>query len=206
MKKVILFLLAVAAGYFGYQHFAADNTSTDTVAVQDVSEGIITDTFSAANGILEETRDVVEVVQENSAAVVEELESTTESAVETVGEGITDLADAGVEIVGEVVAGTGMYVDYSDTDISSLDGKIVLDFYASWCPACRKLESDINDSLLDIPAGVNLVKVNYDTETALKQQYGVTRQHTLVQIDQQGNLIKKWSGGSTLESILSEIQ
>ncbi len=40
----------------------------------------------------------------------------------------------------------------------------------------------------------------------LKKKYGVTYQHTLVQVDAAGNTIKKWSGGNTLSSVLSMIQ
>jgi len=33
----------------------------------------------------------------------------------------------------------------------------------------------------------------------------INTQHTLVQVDKDGNLIKKWSGGSKLDAIVSEI-
>lgn len=123
-------------------------------------------------------------------------------------EGITDLAATDVERVSEVhaISGPGLYVKYEDVNIASLNGKIVLNFHASWCTSCRRLENDIINSLIDIPSGVNLVKVNYDSEMALKNKYGITQQHTSVQVDNQGNLIKKWSGGNTLESIIIELQ
>ena len=77
---------------------------------------------------------------------------------------------------------------------------------SSWCPSCRKLEKDINASLSDIPADVTILKVNYDSEKELKTKYAVTQQHTLVQVDQSGNIINKWSGGNTLESIIGKIK
>jgi len=100
----------------------------------------------------------------------------------------------------------GSVVAYEDTDISTLSGNIVLYFYASWCPTCRTLTADIDESLADVPSDLTIVVVNYDKSTDLKKQYGVTSQHTLVQVDSTGNQITKWSGGNTLESIISQIQ
>jgi hypothetical protein len=53
---------------------------------------------------------------------------------------------------------------------------------------------------------VSILKVDYDKETELKKKYGVTYQHTLVQVDKDGNLIKKWSGSPTLTKLVSEIK
>jgi hypothetical protein len=50
------------------------------------------------------------------------------------------------------------------------------------------------------------LKVDYESSTELKKKYGVTYQHTLVQVDAQGNMITKWSGGNTLESLLEKIK
>ncbi|KXK10180.1 MAG: hypothetical protein UZ22_OP11002000912 [Microgenomates bacterium OLB23] len=56
-----------------------------------------------------------------------------------------------------------------------------------------------------------VIRVNYndpqtdDEEKALAKQYGVGYQHTFVQIDQQGNEVTKWNGGS-LKELLSSIK
>lgn len=102
---------------------------------------------------------------------------------------------------------TGSYVTYSADKLAMAEtGDVVLFFHASWCPSCRALNSDIEKNLSRIPAGVTILKTDYDKETDLKKKYGVTTQHTLVQVDKDGNLIKKWSGGSKLENLLSQIQ
>lgn len=82
----------------------------------------------------------------------------------------------------------------------------MLFFHAPWCPSCRGLNSNIEANRDDIPASLTILKTDYDTETALKQKYGVTIQHTLVQVDKDGNLIKKWSGGGTLTTIINQIK
>lgn len=101
----------------------------------------------------------------------------------------------------------GTYEVYAPEKLSlANNGDVVLFFYASWCPYCRTAESDINENINQIPGDVHILKTNYDTETALKQKYGVTYQHTFVQVDSSGNLIKKWSGSVTLGEIIANIQ
>ena len=101
----------------------------------------------------------------------------------------------------------GSYEVYDASKLAMAEkGKVVLFFKASWCPSCRTLDADIKASLGDIPAGVTILEVDYDKYGELKQKYGVTMQHTLVQVDKGGNQIMKWSGGATLESIVEKLK
>jgi len=58
----------------------------------------------------------------------------------------------------------------------------------------------------NIPENLTILKVDYDSATDLKKKYAVTTQHTLVQVDQGGNLIKKWSGSPSLQSFVKNVQ
>ncbi len=101
----------------------------------------------------------------------------------------------------------GSYEAYSSEKLAMAEsGDVVLFFHASWCPSCRALNSDIEKNAGSIPSGVSILKLDYDKETELKKKYGVTYQHTLVQVDKDGNMIKKWSGSPKLNSLLSQIQ
>jgi thiol-disulfide isomerase/thioredoxin len=101
----------------------------------------------------------------------------------------------------------GSYEVYEASKLAMAEtGKVVLFFKASWCPSCRTLDADIKASLGDIPAGVTILEVDYDKYGELKQKYGVTMQHTLVQVDKNGNQIAKWSGGSTLEDVVKNLK
>ena len=101
----------------------------------------------------------------------------------------------------------GSYEAYSADKLARAEtGDVVLFFHASWCPSCRGLNSSIESNLKSIPPGLTILKTDYDKETELKKKYGVTYQHTLVQVDKSGNMIKKWSGGGTLDNLLSQIQ
>lgn len=101
----------------------------------------------------------------------------------------------------------GSYEAYSPEKLARAEtGDVVLFFHASWCPSCRSLSRDIESHMNAIPDGVSILKVDYDNETELKKKYEIRFQHTLVQVDKEGNLIKKWRGSSKLANLLSEIQ
>ena len=100
----------------------------------------------------------------------------------------------------------GTYELYAEDKLTlARDGTVILFFKASWCPTCRVLDTDIKNNIDSIPEGVHILEVDYDTNAALRRQYGVTVQHTLVEVDMNGALIQKWSGGSTLQSVLNRI-
>lgn len=116
------------------------------------------------------------------------------------------MMDEGAE-KSDVMMKKGSYEAYAPEKIARAEmGDVVLFFHASWCPSCRGLNADIEKNLDAIPSGVSILKVDYDKETELKKKYGVTYQHTLVQVDKDGNLIKKWSGTPSLSDLVSEIQ
>ncbi|MDA8596781.1 thioredoxin domain-containing protein [Candidatus Pacebacteria bacterium] len=101
----------------------------------------------------------------------------------------------------------GTFEDYTPAKLALAEtGEVVLFFHAGWCPSCRGLEDDINANLSAIPDGVHILKVDYDSETALKKQYGVVRQHTLVQVDASGNEIKTFTGlTNTLAQVAAQL-
>ncbi len=103
----------------------------------------------------------------------------------------------------------GSYISYADYTANLdkyKDFKVVVYFHAPWCPTCQALDKNINANLGAIPAKTVVVKTDYDSSNDLKKKYGVTYQHTLVQIDASGNKIKKRSGSPELKDVLAEIQ
>ncbi len=99
----------------------------------------------------------------------------------------------------------GVYEIYSPEKVMQATGKIVLFFNASWCPTCRALDKELKANTAKIPAGTTILSVDYDTSTELKKKYGVTTQHTLVQVDKTGNKINTWKGGN-LDTIIANTQ
>lgn len=92
----------------------------------------------------------------------------------------------------------GEYKDYSPQAVSEAQAasrKVILFFYAPWCPYCRAADEIFRSQQDKIPAGVTVFKTDYDHETDLKQKYGVNYQHTFVQIDSNGGAVTKWVSG-----------
>jgi thiol-disulfide isomerase/thioredoxin len=117
-------------------------------------------------------------------------------------------AETSDDINAEPVTSVGQFISYEDylgNESMYADKQVVLFFSAKWCPTCQALNKDINTNLSDIPSDVVIVSVDYDSNLDLRRQYGVTVQHTLVLIDKEGNQIKKWTGGNTLDSVVSQI-
>ncbi len=108
----------------------------------------------------------------------------------------------------QVMMKAGSYESYASTKVAmaSVSHDVVLFFRASWCPTCRAVDADIKAHLKDIPGTLSILDVDYDNSTDLKKKYGVTYQHTFVQVDAQGNLIKKWSGSPTLSALVAEVK
>ena len=101
-------------------------------------------------------------------------------------------------------SGPGSYITLADYEAdksaySSTD--VVLFFNAAWCSTCKEARDNIEADLAGIPSGLTIVVVDFDTATDLRQKYGVTVQHTFVQIDADGNELAKWSGSVTADEI-----
>jgi len=101
----------------------------------------------------------------------------------------------------------GVMVDYTGpADLDNLTGTNILFFKASWCITCTMLHDKLKEERADIPAGVTIWVVDYDSNEAMRRAYGVTSQHTLVQIDQSKNKINLWRGGFSLSDVMSNVK
>lgn len=98
------------------------------------------------------------------------------------------------------------YLPYTPAAFDAAKGmQRVLFFHATWCPSCRATDADIVKNLARIPANVVIFRTDYDTQAALKKQYGITSQHTFVLVDGSGKALKKWAGGK-LSTIITQTQ
>ena len=98
------------------------------------------------------------------------------------------------------------YVDYTKEDFDSASGKKrIFFFHAAWCPTCKVANENLTINAQKIPDDVIVFKTDYDTETDLKNKYGITYQHTFVQVDADGNELSKWNGGD-IEELIANVK
>jgi thiol-disulfide isomerase/thioredoxin len=81
---------------------------------------------------------------------------------------------------------------------------VVLFFNAAWCSTCKIARDNFEASLDQIPSDLTVVVVDFDDSSELRKKYGVTLQHTFVQIDGMGEMVKKWSGSTSIEQIVNQ--
>lgn len=76
----------------------------------------------------------------------------------------------------------GRYADYVDGNtMEHAYRKTILFFHASWCGDCQAFDKVLSEGL--IPAGVQILKVDYDSRQDLRQKYSVAKQSTFVELD-----------------------
>lgn len=101
-----------------------------------------------------------------------------------------------------MVKAEGKYADYNASLVGTTENTVLF-FHANWCPSCRAADGNI--SAETVPSGLTILKTDFDSNTDLKKKYGVVSQHTFVQVDANGELIKKWVGGNNVDDIVNQI-
>jgi peroxiredoxin len=109
-------------------------------------------------------------------------------------------------------------LDGNDVSLSSFRGKVVLlNFWASWCPYCRKERAELNNLqkeydgknlvIISVSGDRSLVKLQQyikknpvdfivlsDSDGEVSESYGVRALPTNFLIDRQGRILNKFSG------------
>lgn len=155
-----------------------------------------TDNQNEPSIVVEEPQEEAEIVmndedtlsnEENSAQEIEESDSNIDQ-----------------DITLEENTSPGTYADFATSKLEA-DKVNVIFFATGWCPTCQTLDKNISQNISTLPGNINILKADFDNSNDLRNRYDVRFQHTLVQVDGDGNEIKKWTGGSDIEDILSQI-
>ena len=187
--KIIALVGVIVIAILGVGYFTTSNEPAG-------SQNVVTETESTgtptATGDRPTTPSPISTAPDEAPDSVEPVVTETEEAQEDIP-AITTTVDAPVP---------GSYETYSASALAASDADTkVLFFHASWCPSCRALESNIIANQADIPEGVAIFKANYDTETQLKRDFGVVRQHSIVVLNSNG----VQQGGVTHPATLSQL-
>ncbi len=185
----VIAILAVIGGviFFSNQPAPVANTTpeTDSSTTADISSSEGSDSTQAV-----ETAPPATTAQGESAPN-SEIESGSSAPVEST----------------TVPKTPGKYTEYEPSLLSNaVTGDVVLFFTSPICGSCRALEGSILSNESAIPAGLSILKVDFQSATELKAKYGVTFEHTFVQVDANGSMIKKWFYSPTLSILTQNVE
>lgn len=96
-----------------------------------------------------------------------------------------------------VTLSSASYVAYTEGAEATMAGKQkAIFFHAKWCSTCRALDGEINSRLSELPGDTVVFKADFDSDTTLRQKYGVQLQHTVVFVDDSGNETSRLTGAN----------
>lgn len=87
------------------------------------------------------------------------------------------------------------YSEGADLKALAAEGKTVVFFFAGWCPNCILTITELSEKWSEVEPDITLVIADYDTESDLKAEYGVTYQDTFVLLDGDAKSAKLWNAG-----------
>lgn len=99
-----------------------------------------------------------------------------------------------VNLDGYVQASSVEHWDDSNFDKAITDGIVVVDFYAEWCPPCRKFGPVFEEVAGELEGAALFGKVNVDNGRKVAGNYNVSSIPTVI-IFKDGKEIKRKTGG-----------
>jgi thioredoxin 1 len=83
--------------------------------------------------------------------------------------------------------------------------KVLVDFYAPWCPPCKIIEKNLTSFNAHKPSDVTIYKVNIDQQKALLKRFNVRSIPTLVYL-KDGKIVASEVGMKTAKDIHNKVE
>ncbi len=85
------------------------------------------------------------------------------------------------------------------------DLPVLVDFWAPWCPPCRKLGPTLEEVAVHLQGRVKILKVNVQEMSALPTQYGVMNIPTLI-LFKNGEEVLRMVGNKTKDMLIATLE
>lgn len=92
-----------------------------------------------------------------------------------------------------------------EEEVLNVDGKVLVDFWASWCGPCKMIAPVIEELAEELDGRVKVGKVNVDEEAELSIQYQVMSIPTIL-IFENGKVVGKSVGYSDKEELMELLE
>ncbi len=91
-----------------------------------------------------------------------------------------------------------------EADVLQSEIPVLVDFYADWCPSCRRLAPVIDELAEEYEGDLRFVKVDVDDNSSLAVQFGVQSIPTLI-FFKGGHQVAKTVGAPLKPRLVQEI-
>lgn len=92
-----------------------------------------------------------------------------------------------------------------DREVLGTAGLVLVDFFAPWCPPCKRLEPELELVAQELGDAIKIVKVDVDQDEELSLQYNV-QQIPNVTIFRDGRVIDQHVGLQMKRDLLARIE
>ena len=92
---------------------------------------------------------------------------------------------------------------FSDV-IDTSEVPVLVDFFAEWCPPCRKLGPTLEEVAEELAGRLTIVKVNVDT-TSLSSRYGVMNIPTMI-VFKNGEEVDRMVGNQSKRNLIQKLE
>jgi thioredoxin 1 len=94
--------------------------------------------------------------------------------------------------------------DFQEVLDSSATIPVLVDFFAEWCPPCRKLGPTLEELAVDLEGRLRIVKVNVDS-SSLASKYGVMNIPTMI-LFKNGEEVSRLVGNQAKRALEKEVE
>lgn len=89
-----------------------------------------------------------------------------------------------------------------EREVLQADGLVLVDFWATWCPPCRRLAPTVDALAVEYQGRLSVAKVDIDESPELAQRYGIQSIPTLM-LFRDGRAVDKRLGALPKEELKS---